>query len=116
MLGLRGAGVIAPQRPRSQHERERRREAETGEAAVHPISPRWRCRCGYDPARGVAFPSRAQTHMQVMVNVPLTCPSVKGHAAMDLLASHREFYPLLLGLMALSGLAVPLMAWWSERR
>jgi hypothetical protein len=35
---------------------------------------------------------------------------------MDLLASYREFYLLLLGLMALSTLAVPLMAWWSERR
>jgi hypothetical protein len=35
---------------------------------------------------------------------------------MVLLPSYPEFYPLLVGLMALSGLALPIMMWWSERR
>ena len=40
----------------------------------------------------------------------------RGAPFMDLLPSYPEFYPLLLGIMALSTLALPLMVWWSERR
>ena len=34
---------------------------------------------------------------------------------MDLIAHSSELYPLLLGLMALSGIALPVMAWWTKR-
>jgi hypothetical protein len=51
---------------------------------------------------------------------PMVTPVPQSHSrgarVMALLPSYPEPYPLLLGIMALSTLALPLMVWWSERR
>jgi hypothetical protein len=60
------------------------------------------------------------TYTERQIAAPMVTPVPQSHSrgtpSMALLPSYPEFYPLLLGIMALSTLAMPLMVWWSERR
>jgi hypothetical protein len=63
--------------------------------------------------------SKHELHLTVdcgPIDTPVPHPCSRGAPSMVLLPSYPEFYPLLVGLMALSGLALPIMMWWSERR
>lgn len=115
---FRGAAKIIPQPPR-------RRPVTTSE---RPCC-RGRHWCGNGrstPTRSSRpWPGRARARRQWAYNLRQiasrhACPyRAYTHAVprvMDLLPLYSELYPLLLGFMALSGLALPIMMWWSGRR